>query len=111
MWLKIQYDDSAEDIMRAVNLALADHGLSFKDDGKEHDGYVAYELVDNRKPVLVGHHLSNSKMTSLARFDHRLSNLEVALIIGQSHPFFPDKKCMRVEQVGGDEWTYKLYFE
>jgi hypothetical protein len=55
---------------------------------------------------------SSCKITVLARFDHRLEwPGEAFLMIGQPHPFFTSKLCVKVEPVGGDEWTYKLYFE
>lgn len=55
--------------------------------------------------------LLNFKVTVLAKFNHELEPSEASIMIGQPHPFFKDKLCVKVQPVGGDEWTYKLYFE
>jgi hypothetical protein len=44
--MKIVYDDQPDDVIRKVNEALAVRGLSFVDDGKEHDGFMLYTLAE-----------------------------------------------------------------
>lgn len=44
--LRIEYDDGPEDILDAVNAALAEIGYTFVDDGEEHDGYCLYHLAE-----------------------------------------------------------------
>ena len=42
--LRISNDDNVTDVVDKVNGVLEPFGLLFKDDDKEHDGYIIYEL-------------------------------------------------------------------
>lgn len=54
----------------------------------------------------------NYKVSVIAIFDHILNWAEISSIIGQPHHVFEDKVCVKVDgPIGGDEYTYKLYFE
>lgn len=45
----IHNDSDALDIIDGVNRLLAKYGLTFKDDGQEHDGYCIYTLCEQQK--------------------------------------------------------------
>lgn len=47
--LRIDYDDDGLDIIDKVNTFLAPHRLSFVDDGKDHDGYCLFTLVETQE--------------------------------------------------------------
>lgn len=42
--LSVWYDDQPDRVMDRVNKHLAKVGWKFVDDGKEHDGWIAYKL-------------------------------------------------------------------
>lgn len=44
--IRVEYDDSAEDIVDKVNSVLEDYGIEFLNDGKGHDAYSVYHLVE-----------------------------------------------------------------
>ena len=42
--LRVDYDDTALDIMDKINAALEEHGLKFEDDELPHDGFELFAL-------------------------------------------------------------------
>ncbi len=46
--LRIDYDDDQLEIIDKVNKALAQYGLQFQDDMKEHDGFMLLDLVEKK---------------------------------------------------------------
>jgi predicted choloylglycine hydrolase len=46
--MRIDHDSSELEIMDGVNKSLEAYGLQFVDDGKEHDGFIIYNLIDYR---------------------------------------------------------------
>lgn len=48
--IRIDHDDSVIDIVDALNAVLAGTGIRLEDDGKEHDGFVIYQVVMEKKP-------------------------------------------------------------
>lgn len=49
--MKIWHDYQPDEIITRLNTLLKEHGLWFEDDGKEHDGYMEYELKQNAEPT------------------------------------------------------------
>lgn len=44
--LRIDYDDNLLDVIDKVNEVLEEVGLRFEDDGKDHDGWNEYTIVE-----------------------------------------------------------------
>ena len=44
--IRVDYDDQIDDVINKINVALEEHGLSFRVDDQVHDGFDLYELVN-----------------------------------------------------------------
>lgn len=52
--IRIDHDDGALDVITKVNEALESYGLSFDDDGLEHDGFVLLNLMESDLDDAIG---------------------------------------------------------